>query len=75
MNAIYSARCIDCPPELRELTMLNGTLNFNMSLAHNHNQSTGHTCHVLEEPKSVFVNQREIKIISDNRRIIKTFMS
>ena len=37
MSNLYSAVCIDCPPELRELTMLDGAMDFNTALAHNHN--------------------------------------
>jgi len=76
MNAIYSAICIDCPPELQELTMLDGTMDFNTKLARNHNKSEGHTCYVLEEPSPIFVNGKQINMGSGNsRRVIRTFMS
>lgn len=76
MKAIYSAICLDCPPELQELTMLDGTLDFNTKLAYNHNQSEGHTCQVLEKPMLIFVNRHQIKTSFNNsRRVVQTFMS
>lgn len=76
MQSIYSARCLDCAPELRELTMLDGTLDFNTKLAQNHNESKGHITQLLEAPAPIFVNGQKINTsYTNSRRVIKTFMS
>ena len=70
MNAIYGARCYKCG----DLSMLPAEKESHINIAKSHNEATGHTCEVYEETKSVFVNRREIEIISNNdKHAIATF--
>ena len=69
MHTIYEAYCYECG----DLSVMPAEKDIHIGLAKNHHESTGHTCEVYKETKSVILNGRHPEIVSQNSQVIAIF--
>ena len=60
MHTIYEAHCHECG----DLSVMPAEEDTHMGIAKKHHESTGHTCEVLQETKSVVFHGRKPEIVS-----------